>query len=162
MTHPFVERFRKQDPSLGLAVASMLRCMVQHGSATFATLAVSYLDEQLAMHRDPIHPTAPQSGVLSLDEVRRNLANATLPRLVTDDVIEPLPDTLEDNTQIRLKAVELQGIKDNLTTVAQQLTEVVRANLHDAESAVQRLSSPPSTPPPPPIALEAPNSPPTV
>ena len=158
MTHPFVERFRERDPSLGLAVASILRCMVRHGSATFATLAASYRDEHIAFHRDQIGHTAPQGGggrdgggdALSLDEARRHLANSTLPRLVNENVLEPLPDTLEDDTPIRLQAAELEGIRDDLTAVTQQLIEVVRANLHDGESAVQTSSSPPTPPTPPP------------
>ncbi len=141
--HPFVERFCERDPSLGLAVASILHCMVQHGSATFATLAVSYLDEHSALHRDQIGQPPPQGDALSLDEVRRHLANSTLPRLVTEDVLEPLPETLKDDTPIRLKTAELEGIEDDLTAVTQQLTEVVRANLHHAESAVQTSSSHP-------------------
>ncbi len=146
MTHPFVERFRDWDPSLGLAVTSLLRCGVQHGSATFVTLAVCYLEEHIALQRDQIGHTAPQGGALSLEEVRHHLANSTLPRLVTEEVLEPLPDTLEDDTPIRLKTAELERIAADLTTVTQQLTEVVRANFHHAQSALQASSSPPTPP----------------
>ncbi len=147
MTHPFVGRFREWDPSLGVAVASLLRCMVQHGNATFATLAVSYLDERIALHRDQIGHTAPQGdgdgGALSLDEVRRHLAESTLPRLVTEDVLDPLPEALQDDTPIQLKTAVLEGIKDDLTVVTRQLAEVVRANLRDAETALQTSSTSP-------------------
>jgi len=92
----------ERNPSLPLALAAVLQAADAGGSCAFADLAVSYRERYL--HADYRHEGLGQAGTLSVDEVRRFLAASALPRLVTVEVLEPLPEVLDDATVLRVRA----------------------------------------------------------
>jgi lipopolysaccharide export system ATP-binding protein len=90
------------DPSLPLAVAALVGTPSGDGSSTFSALAVAYREEHLDLHRKEFGDAA-QRGQLSMDEVRRHLEGSVLPRLVTEGVLEPSPQPLDDFSPVRLR-----------------------------------------------------------
>jgi len=92
-----------RDPSLALAVAALLSRADASGAASFGDLAVAYREDHLDLRRQALGEARSEGGVLSVDQVRRHLTASVLPRLVTDGVLEALPDTMDDQTAIRLR-----------------------------------------------------------
>jgi lipopolysaccharide export system ATP-binding protein len=90
-----------KDPSLPIAVAALLRAGNANG-APFDALAVAYREDHLDVHRAEWGEDKRQ-GVLSMDEVRRHLAGSVLPRLVTDGVLNPLPEPLNETSLVVLQ-----------------------------------------------------------
>ena len=92
-----------RDPSLALAVAALLGRADASGAASFGDLAVAYREDHLDLRRQALGEARSEGGVLSVDQVRRHLTTSVLPRLVTDGVLEALPETLDDHTPVRLR-----------------------------------------------------------
>lgn len=90
MTAPdLLAHLRSRDPSLCLAVAALLRTADEAGTATFGTLAVAYREDFLAaLRRVAGDANGPDSGTLSVDDVRRHLSVSVLPRLAQEAVID--------------------------------------------------------------------------
>ena len=90
MTAPdLLAHLRSRDPSLCLAVAALLRTADEGGAATFGTLAVAYREDFLAaLRRVAGDVNGPDSGTLSVDDVRRHLSVSVLPRLAQEAVID--------------------------------------------------------------------------
>ncbi len=132
MSHPLEARLRDWDPSLGLAVVSMLRCIADHGSARFGALAVAYQDDHLGLQREQVGNTV-ASPALSVDDVRRHLEGSVLPRLVTEHVLERVPQPLEDDTPIRFAAAVWDAMGSDAQSAHDQLLDIVRDNMHRAE-----------------------------
>jgi lipopolysaccharide export system ATP-binding protein len=104
-------KFKGKGASQALAVAALLRCVLEDRSATFGELAVVYREDHLDLHREGRGEIGEHGGTLSVDEVRHHLESSVLPRLVTAEVFAPLPDTIDDTTAVRLSD-ELQNIVD--------------------------------------------------
>ncbi|HEY2825453.1 MAG TPA: LPS export ABC transporter ATP-binding protein [Gemmatimonadales bacterium] len=100
MTAPALTTLAGKDPSLPLAVAALLRAGSAAGSP-FGALALAYRSDHLDVHRAEWGDDRRQDA-LSMDEVRRHLG-AVLPRLVTDGILEALPETLDDASLVTLK-----------------------------------------------------------
>jgi lipopolysaccharide export system ATP-binding protein len=89
-----------RDPSLALAAAAILRSADPSGSTSLERLAVTYREEYLELQRRQWGDASRQRGVLSVDEVRRPV----LPRLASEEVLEPLPQPLEPHHRLQLQA----------------------------------------------------------
>jgi len=102
MMDPLRSLLAGRDPSLSLALASLLGRAGPDGAATFGDLAVAYREDYLAMRQRAFGESRHEGGVLSVDQVRRHLSQSVLPRLVTDQLLAPLPDPLDDASLVRL------------------------------------------------------------
>ena len=132
MSHPLEARLRDWDPSLGLAVVSIMRCIADDGSARFGALAVAYRDDHIGLQREQIGNTV-AGQALSVDEVRRHLESSVLPRLVTEQILERVPQPLEDDSPIRFAAPVRDAMGSNVQSAREQLLDIVRDNMHQAE-----------------------------
>ena len=132
MSHPLEARLRSWDPSLGLAVVSILRCIADHGSARFGALAVAYRDDHLELQRKQIGSTV-ASQTLSVDDVRRHLEGSVLPRLVTEHILERVPQPLEDDTPIQFAAAVWDAMGSDVQSARDQLLDIVADTMHQAE-----------------------------
>ncbi len=135
MSVTFEAHFEGRDASAALAVASVLRCVVEHGSTTFSTLAVVYREDYLSLHKSGVADLGQQSGALSVDEARRHLRESVLPRLAMEGILDVLPNELEDDTPVRLTGVLGRSIVDDPTASRDALLRIALNNIHQAESA---------------------------
>lgn len=135
MTAALRGRFEGAEASLALALASMFRCASETGVMTFSALAVAYREDHLELHRSEHPDLVGHGGTLSVDEVRRHLETSVLPRLVTDAVVEPVPESLEDGTAIRLAEPLWTEIRTTgLAEARRVLWEVAAASLRSVET----------------------------
>jgi lipopolysaccharide export system ATP-binding protein len=102
MTDPLRSLLAGRDPSLSLALAALLGRAGPDGSAAFGDLAVAYREDYLAMRQRAFGDARHESGVLSVDQARRHLAQSVLPRLATDRLLASLPAPLDDASRIRV------------------------------------------------------------
>ncbi len=93
-----------RDPSLPLAVGAILKSADAEGGAAFGDLAVAYRQDYLELQRMEWGEVVGQRGTLSVDEVRRHLQVSVLPRLANEGVLEPLPDLVEDDGRVCVRA----------------------------------------------------------
>ncbi len=135
MSVTFEAHFEGRDASAALAVASVLRCVVEHGSTTFSTLAVVYREDYLSLHKSGVADLGQQSGALSVDEARRHLRESVLPRLAMEGILDVLPNELEDDTPVRLTGVLGRSIVDDPAASRDALLRIALNNIHQAESA---------------------------
>jgi len=91
-----------RDPSLPLALAALLGRCGPEGTAAFGDLAVQYREDYLVLRQRAFGESRAEGGVLSVDQVRRHLAESVLPRLVTDHLLAPFPQPPEDGTPVGL------------------------------------------------------------
>jgi lipopolysaccharide export system ATP-binding protein len=127
-------RFKGKGASQSLAVAALLRCVLENRSPTFGEMAVVYREDHLELHREDRGDIGQVGGALSVDEVRRHLERSVLPRLATAGVLEPLPDTLDVETVIGLSS-ELRGIVHvDLQAARDVLMEIAQDAVHSAET----------------------------
>ena len=135
MSVQFEAHFEGRDPSLALAVASLLRCTMEDGTATFTTLALAYREDYLSLHKGGAADLGQQSGTLSVDEVRRHLQSSVLPRLAMDGVLDSLPETLENDTPLRLTGKLGRSVVDDPAAARNALIQIALENIRKAESA---------------------------
>ena len=135
MSVTFEAHFEGRDASAALAVASVLRCVVEHGSTTFSTLAVVYREDYLSLHKSGVADLGQQSGALSVDEARRHLRESVLPRLAMEGILDVLPNELEDDTPVRLTGILGRSIVDDPRASRDALLRIALNNIHQAESA---------------------------
>jgi lipopolysaccharide export system ATP-binding protein len=136
MSVQFDAHFEGRDPSLPLAVASVLRCTMDDGMATFEALTLAYREDYLSLHQQSgLGDMGQQAGTLSVDEVRRHLQQSVLPRLAMDGVMDALPDSLSDDTPLRLTGVLGRSIVDDPAAAREALFQIALENIHKAESA---------------------------
>ncbi len=137
MSVQFEAHFEGRDPSLALAVASLLRCAMEDGTVTFTALALAYREDYLSLHKGEggAADLGQQSGTLSVDEVRRHLQSSVLPRLAMDGVLDSLPDTLENDTPLRLTGKLGRSVVDDPAAARNALIQIALENIRKAESA---------------------------
>jgi lipopolysaccharide export system ATP-binding protein len=128
-----------RNPSLPLAVAAFLRVAGADGVAPFGALAVAYREEHLAQVGSLGHGASGQSGVLSMDEVRRYLTSSVLPRLATDGLLLPAGAPLEaaaldDAVPIRMTPAHWQAMVPGREAVREGLIALARERLSAVES----------------------------
>lgn len=103
MTEGIVALLGEGDPSLPVAIASMLKVASDDGSAAFGDLAVAYRADHIELTRRERGEAEMQRGSLSVDEVRRHLKTSVIPRLVMKNVVQPVDNDLGDASQIRME-----------------------------------------------------------
>ncbi len=135
MSVTFEAHFEGRDASAALAVASVLRCVIENGSANFGALAVMYREDYLSLHMSGVGDLGQQSGTLSVDDARRHLQESVLPRLAMEGVLDALPEKMEDETQLRLTGVLGRSIVDDPAGSRDALLRIALSNIHEAESA---------------------------
>jgi len=121
-----------RNPSLPLALAAVLQVADPEGRCTFADLAVAYRERYLHVVRR--REAAGQGGTLSVDEVRRFLTGSVLPRLVTDGILEPLPEVLEDATVLRVRAERWGDMAGDRDGFGATLVALAAERMAEAES----------------------------
>ena len=134
MSVQFEAHFEGRDPSLALAVASLLRCTMEDGTVTLTALALTYREDYLSLHRGGTADLGQQSGTLSVDEVRRHLQSSVLPLLAMDGVLDSLPETLENDTPLRLTGKLGRSVVDNPAAARSALIQIALENIRKAES----------------------------
>ena len=134
MSVQFEAHFEGRDPSLALAVASLLRCTMEDGTVTFTALALAYREDYLSLHKGGAADLGQQSGTLSVDEVRRHLQSSVLPRLAMDGVLDSLPETLENDTPLRLTGKLGRSVVDDPAAARDALIQIALENIRKAES----------------------------
>ncbi len=134
MSVQFEAHFEGRDPSLALAVASLLGCAMEDGTVTFTALALAYREDYLSLHKGGAADLGQQSGTLSVDEVRRHLQSSVLPRLAMDGVLDSLPETLENDTPLRLTGRLGRSVVDDPVAARNALIQIALENIRKAES----------------------------
>ena len=89
-----------RDPSLSLALAALVSRAAPDGTVRFGDLAMAYREDYLALRQRAFGDQRHERGALSVDEVRRHLAQSVLPRLVTDGLLVALPQPIDDGSTI--------------------------------------------------------------
>jgi lipopolysaccharide export system ATP-binding protein len=133
MTHVPGSIAQERNPSLPLALAAVLQVADAGGRMVFAELAVAYRERYLHVGRRT--EGAGQGGALSVDEVRRFLAGSVLPRLVTDEVLEPLPETLADGSVLRVRPERWAAMAPEREELQLALMALAAERIADAETA---------------------------
>lgn len=125
MTEGIVALLGEGDPSLPVAIASMLKVASDDGSAAFGDLAVAYRADHIELTRRERGEAEMQRGSLSVDEVRRHLKTSVIPRLVMKNVVQPVDNDLGDASQIRMEdeiwstvQSDRFGVREKLMTIA--------------------------------------------
>jgi lipopolysaccharide export system ATP-binding protein len=115
-----------------LAIATILRCVDASGTVSFGDLSVAYREDYLELQRLERGEATRLRGALSVDEVRRHLEESVLPRLVREELLQPLDVSRHDGAVIRLNegfwtsvAPEKSQTRDQLLRLA---LEAVRAS----------------------------------
>ena len=126
-----------RDPSQPLALTALLRAAGSDGAVAFGALAVAYREDHLALHQADLGKGPGQGGALSMDEVRRHLQSSVLPRLVTDGILEPIPETFDEESTVRMRPELWRGLVANRAASASSLRAL-------AEAAVPGAEPPPS------------------
>ncbi|HXV86961.1 MAG TPA: LPS export ABC transporter ATP-binding protein, partial [Gemmatimonadales bacterium] len=123
-----------RDPSLALAVAALLSRADADGTASFGELAVAYREDHLDLRRQAVGEARSEGGVLSVDQVRRHLETSVLPRLVTDGLLEALPEMLDDNSAVRLRPEWWAGASARTGLERQELFALALEGIQAAET----------------------------
>lgn len=150
-------RFAGRDPSFPLAVAALLRVADASGRAEFGDFAVTYRVAHLELQRRERGETAPQRGVLSVDEVRHHLMSSVLPRLAVEGIVEPdmpeQPDVGAASRTLSDYRVFEQGVRLSTNMAALLMEDRASAQLDLMELAYDALRE--SEAPVAPVAAEA-------
>ena len=151
MNEQLEARFAGRDPSFPLAVAALLRVADSSGRASFDELAVTYRAAHLELQRRERGDTAPQRGVLSVDEVRHHLMSSVLPRLAIEGLVEPdqavRPDVAALSRTLSDYRVFEQGVcispavasllLEDRASVEQELLELAYHALRESEAPAE-------------------------
>ncbi len=122
-----------RDPSQPLALTALLRAAGSDGAVAFGALAVAYREDHLARHQADLGKGPGQGGALSMDEVRRHLQSSVLPRLVTDGILEPIPETFDEESTVRMRPELWSGLVANRAEAASSLRALAEAAVPGAE-----------------------------
>jgi lipopolysaccharide export system ATP-binding protein len=123
---------QERNPSLPLALGAVLQVADADGRVVFGDLAVAYRERYLHVGR---RTDATGGGTLSVDEVRRFLAGSVLPRLVTDEILEPLPDALRDEAVLRVRPERWAAMAPEREELLEALAALAAERMAEAESA---------------------------
>jgi lipopolysaccharide export system ATP-binding protein len=118
-----VDRLAKGDRSTALALHALLCAANDGGTASFNDIAVNYRNDHLAARRAAGRDVEREAGLLSMDEVRANLAGAVLPRLASEGVVElPAESLLETDGSVRFSP----SVWDEIASVRSEVADVFR------------------------------------
>ena len=134
MTDPLAPIVAERNPSVPLAVAAVLQVADAGGRVTFGDLAVAYRERYLEVARGAGYQRGTQLGTLSVDEVRRFLVASVLPRLVTDELLETLPDVLDDGAVLQVSTMRWTVLEPERAQAIARLLAIAIERLAEAES----------------------------
>ena len=150
-----IEQFDPSDRSAALALHSLMSAARDDGTVVFNDVATLYRDDHLLLYRAEGRDAEREAGRLSLDEVRRHLAESVLPRLVSDGIIVLPPDGLGDpDARIRftdavwpqLAAQRLAVADDMLRHTGEQTAIAAAGATPTPATGVAPIAPPPSAP----------------
>lgn len=135
MTEGIVALLGEGDPSLPVAIASMLKVASDDGSAAFGDLAVAYRADHIELTRRERGEAEMQRGSLSVDEVRRHLKTSVIPRLVMKNVVQPVDNDLGDASQIRMEDEIWSTVQSDRFGVREKLMRIALETVRRTETA---------------------------
>ena len=135
MTEGIVALLGEGDPSLPVAIASMLKVASDDGSAAFGDLAVAYRADHIELTRRERGEAEMQRGSLSVDEVRRHLKTSVIPRLVMKNVVQPVDNDLGDASQIRMEDEIWSTVQSDRFDVREKLMKIAHETVRRTETA---------------------------
>lgn len=135
MTEGIVTLLGEGDPSLPVAIASMLKVASDDGSAAFGDLAVAYRADHIELTRRERGEAEMQRGSLSVDEVRRHLKTSVIPRLVMKNVVQPVDNDLGDASQIRMEDEIWSTVQSDRFGVREKLMKIALETVRRTETA---------------------------
>lgn len=135
MTEGIVALLGEGDPSLPVAIASMLKVASDDGSAAFGDLAVAYRADHIELTRRERGEAEMQRGSLSVDEVRRHLKTSVIPRLVMKNVVQPVDNNLGDASQIRMEDEIWSTVQSDRFGVREKLMRIALETVRRTETA---------------------------
>ena len=135
MTEGIVALLGEGDPSLPVAIASMLKIASDDGSAAFGDLAVAYRADHIELTRRERGEAEMQRGSLSVDEVRRHLKTSVIPRLVMKNVVQPVDNDLGDASQIRMEDEIWSTVQSDRFDVREKLMKIAHETVRRTETA---------------------------
>ena len=135
MTEGIVALLGEGDPSLPVAIASMLKVASDDGSAAFGDLAVAYRADHIELTRRERGEAEMQRGSLSVDEVRRHLKTSVIPRLVMKNVVQPVDNDLGDASQIRMEDEIWSTVQSDRFGVREKLMKIALETVRRTETA---------------------------
>ena len=137
MTAPRELPGRLSDPSLALALASMVRtAQAEGGVVTFGSLAVHFREDYLDLHRDVTGDLA-HGSALSVDDARRHLIDV-LPRLTADGFIDEIDGPLADDTPVRWTEPIAREVEADAPTFRERLLETALGMVRESESVTHQ------------------------
>jgi len=139
-TDPLVPVLEARDSSLPLALAALIGAADAAGRASFGAFAVAYRAAFLRLGSDALGGSVPDSGTLSVDDARANLADSVLPRLVLDGLV-----TVSGTGKAERHDDDLVTIAPALWTRLAADREGIGRRLVDAAAAALLASETPGT-----------------
>jgi lipopolysaccharide export system ATP-binding protein len=125
-----------KNPSLAIALAALLRVADADGAAAFGELAVAYREDHLEFDRRAGHAAGAHGGTLSMDEVRRFLQHSVLPRLVTDRILEALPEEVGNNSLVKFASDKWLDLRADRAAARERLVAAAVERLTAADAGV--------------------------
>lgn len=124
-----------KDPSLLLALAALLNRAGFEGEARFGDLAVAYREDHLHLRRRAFGESRQEAGILSVDQVRRHLADSVLPRLATAGLLDLLPQKIEDDALVRFSPELWSAVRDSQSAAREELLTLALEQIRAAETS---------------------------
>jgi lipopolysaccharide export system ATP-binding protein len=144
-----ISQLATRDRSTLLALHAIVNSANDHGSASFHDVAIRYREDTLAAMRAEGRDTDREAGVLGLDQVRANLADTVLPKLVSEGIISVSRDEATEDGSPRIAVVpdlwrEVSPFRDRILETLWQTGEHA-AVAHRTPSGAQRVAPSGST-----------------
>jgi lipopolysaccharide export system ATP-binding protein len=141
-----ISQLATRDRSTLLALHAIVNSADDQGSASFHDVAIRYRGDTLAAMRAEGRDTDREAGVLGLDQVRSNLSDTVLPKLVSEGIITISRDAATEDGAPRITVIpdlwqEVQPYRDRILETLWQTGEHA-AVAHRTPTGAQRV--PPS------------------
>ncbi|MDB4916340.1 MAG: transporter related protein [Gemmatimonadetes bacterium] len=131
-----VNRVARGDRSTALALHALISSAADDGSAMLNDVAVAYRRDHLSAQRAAGRDTDREAGELSMDDVRKNLVESVMPRLISEGVVVvPTFEPLDSATRIHVA-------EPLWTEVRRTRTEVEDVLRHTGEHLAARETRP--------------------
>ena len=131
MPDPLAPLLESRDSSLPLAMAALVSVADPDGRATFGALAVAYREAFLHLSADAKGKPVADTGTLSVDDARANLAGSVLPRLALERLV-----TLPDEARERRDEDPVTAVPELWAALGSDREGAVRRLLTAAEAAL--------------------------
>jgi lipopolysaccharide export system ATP-binding protein len=144
-----IAQLATRDRSTLLALHAIVNSANDQGAAGFHDVSIRYREDTLAAMRAEGRDTDREAGVLGLDQVRANLADTVLPKLVSEGVITVSRDQVAEDGSPRITVVpelwqEVGPFRDRILETLWQTGEHA-AVAHRTPSGAKRVAPSGST-----------------